>query len=79
MELVIDLHPAKLGPTFYLKISETLHSDEIALKTKGRHEENSSRLDLRAKRQICSNRLCSKNGLLFLKTEINLRNSGNFL
>ena len=41
MELVIDLHPAKLGPTFYLKISETLHSDEIALKTKGLHEENS--------------------------------------
>ena len=79
MELVIDLHPSKLGPTFYLKISETLHSDEIALKTKGLHEENSSRLDLRAKRQICSNRLCSKNGLLFLKIENYPRNSGNFL
>ena len=50
MELVIDLHPAKSGPTIYLKISETLHSDEIAPKTKGLHEENSSRLDLRAKR-----------------------------
>ena len=32
----MDLHPAKSGPTIYLKISDTLYLDEVALlKLKG--------------------------------------------